>query len=824
MQRCVISHLVIGIACLLVISPTPALAVSVDFERVEDSHALDDTDEPRAVLRGEARVSGDAHTGTAALALGGAAAKGVADFGADFGLDHEATISFWFKPAALSGIIVGKYGAINIEIVGRSGAVRFGLKLQSGWVHCQSPDKGVATGEWTQVTASWGPHGMCLSLDGEPVAHAALPDAFDWFIEDRPFLLGCYSWPAHYDSWCFEGLIDDFSYLPEQERPAGDLPAPPAPPAPVLERLLRDTPKPAYGIPLPATVRGRVVLDANGNAMADPDEIGAPNVSVSDGYSVARTDALGAYAITPSPSAVFIFITRPSGHDLAGHWYKPVTEQVDFTLKPSGGDETDFTFVQLTDAHVSTLRRSLEGLSEFVTEVNSLRPAPLFVFNSGDLVNLDKQLNASVETGHEYFRNYVGIMNHLTMPYRNVAGDHTDSRYRLEDFPPGDHRAGKALYWEYLGPNLFSFEYGRLHFVSIDSIYHMEDGTSQQVIPEHVAWLRQDLQSRTPGTISLTASEHHLEGYLPGFVELAGECDIRLQLVGDMHVVSEKQLPVPSRIHGALSGTWWNGPCADLSPQGYMIYHVQGESLECFYKGLGERVAIVSPGYGSLLSGQVTLQAHLVRPQDGEALEFSVAGGDWQHMTQVGRPFYRALYEATWDTNDLPDGLVEVSVRSMPDGETRTRMFVITNGKSSQASPVGATLTFSVGNVIGSALAPPAPVQVQVNGTAVGAIEAGHKGECSFQVPANVLSKVNVLTFDRAALDEPFTITHPSLTLGEKVIEDPTSAAVRQVQLNHWGEEVVSRAGFVIGDDPYETSFCMAQERFYFVLPDAPGE
>jgi len=821
MQRHVISVLLIHLACLLAASGTPALAVSVDFERVQDSHALDDADQPRAALRGEARVSDDAHTGTAALALGGAAAKGVADFGADFGLDRQATVSFWCKPAALSGIMAGKYGAINIEIVAGSGVVRFGLKLQSGWVHCQSPAKAIATGKWTQVTASWGPHGMYLSLDGKPVAHAPLPDAFDWFIEDRAFLLGCYSWPPDYDSWCFEGLIDDFSYLPDQERPTGDLPAPPAP---ILERLLRDTPKPAYGVPLPETVRGRVVLDANANAVADADEIGEANVSVSDGYSVVRTDALGDYAITPSPNAVFIFVIRPSGHDVAGHWYKPVGERVDFTLTPSGPDENDFTFVQVTDSHTSTLRRSLEGLSEFVTEVNALRPAPLFVFNSGDLINLDKQLNASVETGHEYFRNYVGIMNHLTMPYRNVAGDHTDSRYRLEDFSLGDHRAGKALYWEYLGPNLFSFEYGRLHFVSVDAVYHMTDGISHQVIPEHVAWLRQDLQSRAPGTISLTASEHPLEGYLPGFVELAAECDIRLQLVGDAHVVSEKQRPVPSRIHGALSGTWWQGPCADLSPQGYMIYHAQGESLECFYRGLGERVAIVSPDYGSLLSGEITLQAHLVQPQDGESLELSIAGGDWRPMTGVGRPFYRALYEATSDTNDLPDGLVEMRVRSLPDGETRTRVFVVANGKPSAPAQVDATLTFSVGTVIRAALSPAAPVQVLVNGKAVGVIESGHKGECAFEVPANVVRKVNVLTFDRGATGETFAITHPFLTLGERVIEDPASAAIRRVQLNHWSEEVVSRTGFVIEDDPYETSFCMARDRFYFVLPDADEE
>ena len=113
------------------------------------------------------------------------------------------------------------------------------------------------------------------------------------------------------------------------------------------------------------------------------------------------------------------------------------------------------------------------GLSRFVREVNDLEPQPRFVVNSGDLLNLHKALVNSPESGHADFRNYVGIMNHLTMPHYNVAGDHTDSSYRLEQYPRGDHRCGKPLYWEYLGPNFFSFEYGSVHFVSVDFGYHL---------------------------------------------------------------------------------------------------------------------------------------------------------------------------------------------------------------------------------------------------------------------------------------------------------------------------------------------------------------
>ena len=124
--------------------------------------------------------------------------------------------------------------------------------------------------------------------------------------------------------------------------------------------------------------------------------------------------------------------------------------------------------MHVTDTHVSSNPRSQQGLSRFVREVNALSPKPRFVVNSGDLLNLHKALISKPESGHRDFRTYVGIMNHLTMPHYNVAGDHTDSSYRIKQFPRGDHRCGKPLYWEYLGPHFFSFEYGKIHFSSID--------------------------------------------------------------------------------------------------------------------------------------------------------------------------------------------------------------------------------------------------------------------------------------------------------------------------------------------------------------------
>ncbi|MDP7134160.1 MAG: metallophosphoesterase N-terminal domain-containing protein, partial [Planctomycetota bacterium] len=127
--------------------------------------------------------------------------------------------------------------------------------------------------------------------------------------------------------------------------------------ADALKLLLKETPKPNYRAPVPAQISGGVFVRAKGKTW------GAKGVSVTDGYSVVKTDGKGAYTLTPDASAVFVYITRPSGYDIEGDWYKPLSAKVDFALKPAASDEDDYFFVHVTDTHVSENRRSVEGLS-----------------------------------------------------------------------------------------------------------------------------------------------------------------------------------------------------------------------------------------------------------------------------------------------------------------------------------------------------------------------------------------------------------------------------------------------------------------------------
>ncbi len=605
----------------------------------------------------------------------------------------------------------------------------------------------------------------------------------------------------------------------------------PGSPPEILKPVLKDTPKPNYGTPVPKRISGRVVLQSNGSST------GAVNVSVTDGYSVVKTDDRGRFSIAPNPSAVFLYVTRPSGHDVEGDWYKPLSAEVNFAIKPAAQGENEYIFVHVTDTHVSQNRRSLAGLSRFVREVNALTPRPRFVVNSGDLLNLHKALLNPPAAGHADFRRYVGIMNHLAMPHYNVAGDHTDSSFRLKEFPRGDHRCGKALYWEYLGPNFFSFEYGRIHFVSVDFGYHLGrrqilvDGRkleypTNELQPMHVKWLARDMAHRTRGTFVVTMAESDLVNHCPGFLQMASQHEIRLQLVGDIHVVSYKARPVPYRAGGALAGCWWNPKtnqlCPDLSPQGYLMYRVTGETLEHFYKGLGQRVAIISHRVGAAWKGRVNIQAHLVQPQPGEQLEFSTNGMDWQRMHEVKRPFYRAVYAATVDSTSLPDGLLNLTVRNAGDGETRSCAVVVSNRRDAARIQTDGSLEFTVNPPTDwtTPRAPNGKVDVLLNGTVIGTLEPKARKAYSFQVPANKILRANTLSFRFSRPGDGMIVSSPILKLGKTVLRDTRDKALRLVRAAHWGDAAADWGGFIVGDTepPDETPFHRRQNVFCFVV------
>ena len=199
------------LGCLLVFSLAAEAAsktnhgqagLTIGFESVEGEQVLDGKGKECARLEGKVDVCEDSHQGKAALRLHGAAAKGCVKFPAEFARDKQGTLDLWCKPAKTSGIVVGKYGSINISFKAH-GTVYFGLKLKDGWTACESPPNSAKPGQWLHIEASWGRAGMVLFLGGKPVATVDLPKQWQWFLGNKPLLLGTYDWPEGYDVWFF---------------------------------------------------------------------------------------------------------------------------------------------------------------------------------------------------------------------------------------------------------------------------------------------------------------------------------------------------------------------------------------------------------------------------------------------------------------------------------------------------------------------------------------------------------------------------------------------------------------------------------------------
>ena len=144
------------------------------------------------------------------------------------------------------------------------------------------------------------------------------------------------------------------------------------PPVPdVLKLLPRETPKPRYGVPVPKRISGRVARKSDGGSA------GMANVSVTDGYSVVKTDRQGRFSIVPDPNAVFLYLTRPSGHDVVGDWYKPLSAEVDFVVQPAEADENEDGYISYAEfvpvmlRFLQTYKSKKEASSDWKTRTSA---------------------------------------------------------------------------------------------------------------------------------------------------------------------------------------------------------------------------------------------------------------------------------------------------------------------------------------------------------------------------------------------------------------------------------------------------------------------
>lgn len=273
----------------------------------------------------------------------------------------------------------------------------------------------------------------------------------------------------------------------------------------------------ASGHAQPATsiVRGMVYVDKNGNGIHDSNEPGLPGVVVSDQVNAVRTDANGSYQLSTTKGYGFIFISVPSGYKAPGSfWQKSANdkpgEPINFALVKTP-DLQEFSFIQASDTHVS--EKTVDRMLKLRAVVDSAKPD--FMMVTGDLVRDALRVSEKEATG--YFELYRDQIRQMPVPVWNVPGNHENFGIERQTslVSPQNPLYGRNMYHHYFGPDYYSFNYGGVHFIGLNSVDFEDLWYYGHIDSIQLQWLKQDLELMSPGMPVVTFN--HIPFYSGGF-------------------------------------------------------------------------------------------------------------------------------------------------------------------------------------------------------------------------------------------------------------------------------------------------------------------
>ena len=348
---------------------------------------------------------------------------------------------------------------------------------------------------------------------------------------------------------------------------------------------------------LSALLTGHVLTDT-GSPVA--------GVAVSDGVTIAQTDAQGAYELPYRDNAEFVFVSVPSGYDIpldetgSPLIYKRVSESgtYDFTLhRQADGGRADSTHVLLVfgDPQVLNGYDDHRFRAETVEDVLRFKQTypegtKFYGLCVGDIVwdwydahTLQKQYFEAMG-----FPSFMTIGNH----------DHNCQASEQETQAKQDSVADDK-FTKVFGPTYYSFNIGAIHYVVLDNVLYKGSKGSKDyncgLTAEQQSWLQQDLAlvpDNTPIVVSFHIPSRSMTGVLTNLKSWVNKGAVVQHLLsGHTHtnIVTEHSARLIEHTIAAAEGAFWCSHwCSDGSPNGYMVYESGKKGYtNWFYKGTG---------------------------------------------------------------------------------------------------------------------------------------------------------------------------------------------------------------------------------------------
>ncbi|MDE7344090.1 MAG: calcineurin-like phosphoesterase family protein [Alistipes sp.] len=371
-------------------------------------------------------------------------------------------------------------------------------------------------------------------------------------------------------------------------------------------------------------VRGTVLCDGKPVAGA----------VVSDGERTTLTDAAGNYGLHSTKNCGYVFLSVPAGYEVEADGLIPrhfvplagePVDRADFELKRAQNDR--YTLFVLNDIHLTNttaqqdIRQFREKFVPDFSETLRTTPGKRYALTLGDMT-----------TDSRWYRNNFGLPEYLAemervpgaIPIYNSMGNHDNDPKGPHALEEWDSVAVKT-YRRVIGPNYYSFNLGRVHYVMLDNIVYlgprkMENGKTRWdfkvgVDRTQLEWLERDLshvKKTTPLVVCMHAPLVGSPELKTGRAQLnekfteAGAADELLEklagyrkvllLTGHTHVnrhyLYSKRLREHNNIAVAASSWKLYGEgrrhmAKDGTPGGYAIYRVDGKKITWSYKALG---------------------------------------------------------------------------------------------------------------------------------------------------------------------------------------------------------------------------------------------
>jgi len=358
--------------------------------------------------------------------------------------------------------------------------------------------------------------------------------------------------------------------------------------------------------------------------------VGIPNVVVSDGFEVTKTDSKGIYYLPSTKKSSYVFVSIPGNYEVATEGSAPLffnrltkaaatVEIQDFSLTPVNNDK--HVLLALGDMHLANRNNDIEQFQKgFLTDVNKTIQS----FQGTGTKVYGLTLGDMTWDGYWYsnnygLQNYRSQMNDIKTTVFSVMGNHDNDPYVSGDWYAEDK------FRNILGPTYYSFNLGKVHYIVLDNTEYINTGGTlgtvgsrnyeATIVADQMDWLKKDLATIEDKNTPIVIAMHIQLGKNPGvsgdgqsapsyrltnateFVDaLTGFSAVQL-LTGHTHINYRIEYSSSLMEHntGAVCATWWwtgkngyagNHICKDGSPGGYGVWEIENRDLKWYYKSI----------------------------------------------------------------------------------------------------------------------------------------------------------------------------------------------------------------------------------------------